>query len=202
MDKARNGTKVVFVPGNHDEDLRQFCGMNLENLEIREEAEYETVNGKKILLLHGDKFDSNIKCGRLKKFIGSFLYESVVVLSNTVHKLRHRLGFGFWSLSVFIKTRVRDAVDHIRTFEEAAAHEAKSRGFDGVVCGHIHHPAMKEVDDVLYMNDGDWVENCTALVEQFDGTMELLHWTEKKHSLSTHRPVVAEVETTEPDKVA
>jgi UDP-2,3-diacylglucosamine pyrophosphatase LpxH len=183
LGKAKHGTKVIYIPGNHDEQFREYSGMVFGNLEIHEEYEHTTADGRRILMLHGDKFDAIMKCSRLAEFVGSLGYDLLLYSHRMFDRIRRRLGFPFWSLAKFIKFRVRNAVKHIRKFETIVAHDAKRRGADGVICGHIHHADIRYIDGVLYCNDGDWIENCTALVERHDGTIELLHWSDKQHSL-------------------
>lgn len=185
LGKAKHGTKVVYVPGNHDEPLRDYDQMIFGNVEVRAEYVHTTADGRRLLLMHGDEFDGVIKCGRLTKYFGTRVYDLLLRVNRLVNHLRRRLGFPYWSLAAYLKHRVGNAVRHIRTFEQAVAHEARRRGVDGLVCGHIHHAQMAELDGVLYCNDGDWVESCTALVETHEGQLHLVHWADQKHTIKT-----------------
>lgn len=178
MKRAKRGTRVVFIPGNHDEMFRQFTGMTFGGIEIRRSAIHETADGRRLLVTHGDEFDAVVMCHRWLAFLGDFAYETLMRLNVVINAVRQRLNLPYWSLSKHAKSKVKNAVSFISRFEEAVAHEAQSRGVDGVVCGHIHTAEIRPFGDVIYYNDGDWVEGCTALVEHFDGRMEVLHWAE------------------------
>ncbi len=175
---ARAGAAVTYVPGNHDEMLRHWLPLELEVAGIRlcEEAEHTTADGRRLLVLHGDQFDSVVRYARVLALLGDRAYDLALVLNRWFNLARRRLGYPYWSLSSWLKRQVKGAVAAIDRFEQAVAGEARARGFDGVVCGHIHHAEMRMVDGVLYLNDGDWVESCTALVEHHDGRLELLDW--------------------------
>lgn len=170
---ARCGTRVVFVPGNHDEDLREFCGTNFEGIEIRKEVIHQTAAGQRLLVAHGDAFDGAVRCGPVLAVVGSLAYDLTLRASRALERIRGRLGLGHWSLVTHLKSRIGRAARHIEAFERAAAHEAKRRGLDGIVCGHIHRAALRPIDGVLYCNDGDWVESCTALIEDQSGALRL-----------------------------
>ncbi len=171
------GTQVIYVPGNHDEAFREFCGRSIDRVEIRHEAVHEAANGKRFLVLHGDRFDTVIACARWLAHLGDWAYTWAIRLNEVLGIVRRMLGLPYWSLSAWLKHKVKNAVDYICRFEEAVAEEARERGLDGVVCGHIHHAAIRTLGGIAYMNDGDWVESCTALVENARGVMEILHWT-------------------------
>ena len=177
--KARKGTRVVFVPGNHDEFARQFVGLAFGDIEVAEEAEHLTADGRRLWIVHGDRFDAVIQRARWLAFVGDSLYTFTLVLNHWFNRLRSRLGFGYWSLSQYLKHRVKNAVSFISDFERALADEARRLGFDGVVCGHIHKAEMRDIDGVLYCNDGDWVESLSALVENHDGRLELVYWQQR-----------------------
>jgi UDP-2,3-diacylglucosamine pyrophosphatase LpxH len=179
MKRAKRGTRVVYIPGNHDEMFRQFTGLNFGGVEIRRRAIHETVDGRKLLVLHGDEFDAIMLAHRWLAFVGDAAYGLLMRLNTAVNVVRQRMGLPYWSLSKTAKHKVKNAVEFISRFEEVVAHEAGVRGVDGVVCGHIHTAEMRTIGDVAYYNDGDWVEGCTALVEHFDGRMEVLHWAEE-----------------------
>ena len=179
MKRARRGTRVVYIPGNHDEMFRQFTGMSFGGVEIRRKAIHETADGRKLLVLHGDEFDAIMLAHRWLAVVGDAAYVSLMKLNVAVNAVRRRFGLPYWSLSKHAKHKVKNAVAFIGRFEEVVAHEAGMRGVDGVVCGHIHTAETRRIGDVDYYNDGDWVEGCTALVEHFDGRMEILHWAEE-----------------------
>lgn len=178
LGKAKHNTKVIYIPGNHDEDFRELAGTSFGNIQIHEKYLHTTADNKKLLLLHGDEFDNVIRCTRLVAFLGDVAYDILLYLNRWLNILRRKLGFPYWSLAVFIKQKIKNAQKAIRAFEQAAAHEARRVGADGVVCGHIHHAEIRTIDGILYCNDGDWVENCTAMIEHQDGSLELLHWSD------------------------
>lgn len=179
MKRAKRGTRVVYIPGNHDEMFRQFSGMNFGGVEIRRKAFHETADGRKLLVLHGDEFDTIMLAHRWLAFVGDTAYEILMRLNRWVNRVRQGLGMPYWSLSKMAKHKVKNAVAFISRYEEVVSHEAVLRGVDGVVCGHIHNAEMRKIAGIDYYNDGDWVEGCTALVEHFDGRMELLHWADE-----------------------
>jgi UDP-2,3-diacylglucosamine pyrophosphatase LpxH len=179
MKRAKRGTRVVFIPGNHDEMFRQFTGMTFGGIEIRRSAIHETADGRRLMVTHGDEFDAIVMCHRWLAFLGDFAYELLLGSNVLINAVRQRLHLPYWSLAKHAKHKVKNAVAFISRFEEAVAHEAGTRGVDGVVCGHIHTAEMRQFGDITYYNDGDWVEGCTALVEHFDGRMEVLHWADE-----------------------
>lgn len=179
MKRAKRGTRVVYIPGNHDEMFRQFTGMSFGGVEIRRKAIHTTADGRKLLVLHGDEFDTIMLAHRWLAFVGDAAYTTLMRLNVVVNAVRRRMGLPYWSLSKMAKHKVKNAVSFISRFEEVVAHEAGSRGVDGVVCGHIHNAEMREIEGIDYYNDGDWVEGCTALVEHDDGRMEVLHWADE-----------------------
>ena len=174
--KARKGTRVIYVPGNHDEFARHFAELSFGGIELCDETVHVTADGRRLLVLHGDLFDAVVQCAKWLAFVGDRLYLLTLHLNRWFNIVRARLGFPYWSLSQFLKHKVKNAVSYIADFERALAHEAKRRGMDGVVCGHIHKAEIKMIGDVLYCNDGDWVESLTALVETHDGRLSILHW--------------------------
>ena len=178
LGKARDGTEVTYIPGNHDEMFRAWLPMGLEvgGIKLRQEATHTTADGRRLLILHGDEFDSVVRYAKFLALLGDSAYTAALVVNRYFNAVRRRLGHPYWSLSAWLKRRVKEAVKAIDRFEGAVAGEARRRGFDGVVCGHIHHAEMREVGGVLYLNDGDWVESCTALVEHHDGRLELIDW--------------------------
>jgi UDP-2,3-diacylglucosamine pyrophosphatase LpxH len=179
MKRAKRGTEVVYIPGNHDEMFRQFAGMNFGGVQIRNKAIHTTADGRRLLVLHGDEFDAVVMAHKWLAFAGDAAYEFLMKLNVVVNGVRRRFDLPYWSLSKHAKHKVKNAVEFISRFEEAVAHEAKARRVDGVVCGHIHTAEERQFGDITYYNDGDWVEGCTALVEHFDGRMEILHWADE-----------------------
>lgn len=175
---ARGGAEVTYIPGNHDEMFRAWLPLGLEiaGIRLRKEAVHVTALGKRLLVMHGDEFDSVVRYARFLALMGDWAYTAALFLNRWFNAIRRRLGYPYWSLSAWLKRQVKEAVKAIDRFESALANEARRRGFDGVVCGHIHHAEMRDVNGVLYVNDGDWVESCTALVEHHDGRLELVDW--------------------------
>ncbi len=173
---ARRGVKVIYVPGNHDDRARDFCGVHFGGVIVARDVIHEAADGKRYLVMHGDEFDGVVEHAKWLAFLGDWAYRALIRLNTYSNMIRRRMGFGYWSLSAFIKVKVKNALQFIENFEVAVASEAARRGVDGVICGHIHHAEMREIDGVAYINDGDWVESCTALVEHADGRMEILEW--------------------------
>ncbi len=175
---ARGGTDVVYIPGNHDEMFRAWLPMRLVVAGVRlcRDAVHETADGRRLLVMHGDEFDSVVRYARYLALLGDRAYAASLVVNRWFNLVRRRLGLPYRSLSAWLKRQVKEAVKAIDRFERAVADEARRRGVDGVVCGHIHHAEMRDIGGVLYVNDGDWVESCTALVEHADGRLELLDW--------------------------
>ena len=179
LKRAKRGTRIVYIPGNHDEMVRQFCGMDFGGVEIRRAAVHETADGRRLLVLHGDEFDAVMLAHRWLAVIGDAAYHALMEANRWVNAVRRRLGLPYWSLSKTAKHKVKNAARFISAYEEIVARAAAERGVDGVVCGHIHTAEIRQFGQVAYYNDGDWVEGCTALVEHFDGRMEILHWPEE-----------------------
>ncbi len=173
---ARKGVRVVYVPGNHDEFAREYCGMHFGGVEIVHDDIHQTADGKRLLVVHGDHFDGVVQYAKWLALLGDWAYAIVLALNTWFNRIRRRLGFGYWSLSAYLKGKVKNAVQFIDDFEAAVAEEARRRGADGVVCGHIHKADLREIHGLVYANDGDWVESCTALVEHLDGRLEILEW--------------------------
>jgi UDP-2,3-diacylglucosamine pyrophosphatase LpxH len=174
--KARKGTRVTYIAGNHDEAMRHFLGLAFGGIDIRDEAVHVTADGKRLLVTHGDLFDAVVQRARWLAYVGDALYVFSLKANQWFNHLRGRLGLPYWSLSQFLKQRVKNAVSYITRFEDALAHEARRRGFDGVVCGHIHKAEIRDIGGVRYCNDGDWVESLTALVELESGELRIMDW--------------------------
>ena len=178
MKKAKKGTKVIFVPGNHDEVVRQFIGLNFGGIKIRDEHVHTTANGKRMLVLHGDRFDGVIACAKWLAYVGDSLYTMILKFNQIFNVWRARVGLPYWSLSQYLKLKVKNAVSYITSFEDALAEEARKQNLDGVICGHIHKAEIRDINGILYCNDGDWVESLTALVEDEVGELHLVDWHE------------------------
>jgi UDP-2,3-diacylglucosamine pyrophosphatase LpxH len=179
MKAAKHGTRVVYIPGNHDELFRDYVGLQLGDIEILPEAIHETADGRRLLVLHGDIFDSIVMYARWLAFLGDSAYTMLLKANKGVNAVRRMFGLPYWSLAAHLKKRVKNAVQFISRYEEVVAHAALERGLDGVVCGHIHSAEIRQFGPVTYYNDGDWVESCTALVEHGDGRMEVLDWAQR-----------------------
>ena len=191
--KVDEGTRVIYVPGNHDEFLREYCDRELAGIEVLREAVHETADGRRLLVIHGDQFDGVIAYAKWLAYLGDWAYAITLALSDRVHVMRRTMGLPHWSLSQFLKQKVKNAVEYISRFESAVARAADARGVDGVVCGHIHHAEIRQIGGVLYLNDGDWVESCTALVEDARGNLEILRWA-SDFAASRRAPAAAQAE--------
>lgn len=174
--KTRKGSRMIFIPGNHDDGLRDYCGMSFGGIEIRRDAIHEGANGKKYLVLHGDEFDVVVRYARWLAFLGDRSYDVALALNIPLNFARRIFGFDHWSLAQYLKLKVKSAVKFIGEYEEALSHEAKRRGADGLICGHIHHANNRMLGAIHYLNCGDWVESCTAIGERHDGTFEIIDW--------------------------
>jgi UDP-2,3-diacylglucosamine pyrophosphatase LpxH len=172
--KARKGTRVVFVPGNHDEFARRYVLHNFGGVDVVEDCIHETADGRRLWVTHGDLFDGVIQCARWLAYAGDTSYTIILKINRWFNRLRAHLGLPYWSLSGYLKLKVKRAVSYVSDFEHAVAREARKRGVHGVVCGHIHHAEIREIEGILYCNDGDWVESLTALVEHADGSLEII----------------------------
>ena len=173
---SRVSCPTVIIAGNHDEFARDYAGRLFGGIEIINEAVHETADGRRLLVLHGDRFDGVIACAKWLAHLGDWAYGVALAINDRLFAIRKRMGLPYWSLSAWLKHKVKNAVEYISRFEDAVAQEAARRGVDGVVCGHIHHAEIRRIGPILYLNDGDWVESCTALVEDARGNMEILRW--------------------------
>jgi UDP-2,3-diacylglucosamine pyrophosphatase LpxH len=200
--KVRHGTRVIYVPGNHDECFREYATLQFGWVEVVEEAVHVTADGRRLLVIHGDHYDLIVQNARWLALLGDGAYTLALWANNYFNKIRRTLGYDYWSLSAFLKMRVKNAVQYIGSFADALADEARRRDFDGVVCGHIHQAEIRDLGGVLYCNDGDWVESCTALVEHFDGRLAIVRWAERGSSdlfaSPAMFPTVAALATAEP----
>ena len=176
--QARKGTEVIFIPGNHDEFARQFCGLNFGGIQVRHDDVHVTADGKKLWVTHGDLYDNIMQYARWLAFIGDRAYTFALWLNRVFNKIRLKLNYPYWSLSQYLKHKVKAAVSCITAFEDLLIREAKNKQCDGVVCGHIHKAELRIIDHVTYANDGDWVESMTALIENHDGSLQIIDWSE------------------------
>lgn len=184
---AKRGTKVIYIAGNHDEFLRPFLSYKFSfgMIEIHNQYEHIGINGKHYLLVHGDLFDGITRIAPWLSFLGDRAYDLVLSLNSKFNWIRRKFGVGYWSLSKFLKSRVKRAVDFMFQFEKNLAGYCVKRGFDGIICGHIHKAEIKMIDKTIYMNTGDWVESCTALVEKWNGEWEVITWTKENGNMDT-----------------
>ncbi len=192
--KVRKGTRVVYIPGNHDEFLRDYAGSTFGGVEIQKEAIHICADGRKMLLLHGDKFDTVVRNVRWLALLGDHAYDFAIWLNGHIARFRRVMGLPYWSFSQWSKDKVKSAVSFVTAFEEAVVHDARKQGADIVVCGHIHKAVIRQFDDITYINTGDWVESCTAVLEHFDGRLEICRWHNTCDQLLT--------QTTSPGKEA
>ncbi len=174
--KARKGAQITYIAGNHDEFARQFQGTHFGGIVVADRAIHETADGRRLLVIHGDQFDTVVHNARWLAYLGDHAYDAAMVVNRVVTRLRQMLGLPYWSFSSWAKVKVKKAVNFIGSFQTVLAEEARRSHVDGVICGHIHHAAIESFGDVQYINTGDWVESCTAVAENFDGTMEILRW--------------------------
>jgi len=179
--KARKGSRVVYIPGNHDEFVRDYLEHNFGSVEVASEAIHITADGKKLLCIHGDEFDGVVKYAKWLALLGDQAYTLALAINHWLNAVRRRFGLPYWSLSSYLKHKVKNAVQYIGQFEGTMAEAARGRGLDGIVCGHIHHAEIRDIDGILYCNDGDWVESCTALVEHYDGSLEIIRWADRRN---------------------
>lgn len=182
---AKRDTEVVYIAGNHDEFLRPVIpyGAQFGRVKIANQWEHRGIDGRRYLITHGDLFDGIARLTPWISFLGDKAYDILLVFNTSFNRWRHRFGFGYWSLSQYLKQRVKRAVDFVFHFERNLSDYGRKRGFDGVICGHIHKAEIKEIDGFVYMNDGDWVESCSALVEHHDGRWEIVYWIKDKDDL-------------------
>lgn len=174
--RVRKGVRVIYIPGNHDEFMRDYLGLNFGGVEVKNQAIHATADGRRFLVIHGDQFDIVVRHARWLAYFGDWAYEMALWSNTWFNKARRMLGLPYWSFSAWAKLRVKNAVNFIGAFEEALAAEAEKQGADGVICGHIHHAAIRQIGEIVYVNTGDFVESCTAIGEHFDGRLEILRW--------------------------
>ena len=191
--RARHGERVVLIPGNHDEALRDYCGTLFGDIEVLDEVVHETADGQRLLLIHGDQFDQVTRHHRWVAVLGDKAYDLLVRINHWLSWGRRKLGIpGYWSLAGYAKRKVKTALNFIFDFEDSAIHHARERGLDGVICGHIHWATIRRIDGLDYINCGDWVDSCTAIVEHFDGRLELIEWGARHAAPRLAAPVAME----------
>ena len=177
--KAREGTQVVYIPGNHDEALRDYTGLSFGGVECALETVHETADGRRFLVMHGDHFDGVVMHARWLALLGDWAYTVALVISDAISVVRRKLGLSYWSLSAYLKYKVKNTVEYVSNYEQALVREARNRKVDGVICGHIHHAEIRTIENITYCNDGDWVESCTALVEDQAGVLSIITWRDQ-----------------------
>ncbi|MEJ1159740.1 UDP-2,3-diacylglucosamine diphosphatase [Prosthecomicrobium sp. N25] len=180
--KGRKGAEIVYLPGNHDEFLRDYLDGQFGSVLVLDRAVHEALDGRRYLVLHGDQFDLVVRNMRWLAFFGDKAYDLAIWANTWLNALRRRFGFGYWSLSAWAKSKVKNAVNFIGAFEDVLSEAARSAGADGVICGHIHHAVIRDIGRCRYINTGDWVESCTAIVETHEGRFELIRWTKRTGS--------------------
>lgn len=174
--RARKGTQIVYIPGNHDDVMRNYCGNEFGNIIMVKEAVHIGVDNKLYLVTHGDQFDVIIQNAKWLAYLGGWAYDLSINLNRFVNKVRTVFGLKYWSLSSYLKNTVKESVNFIGNYEETLSNYVKDKNLDGIICGHIHHANIRDINGIRYMNCGDWVESCTALVENYDGTFEIVRW--------------------------
>ncbi len=187
--KVRKGSRIIYIPGNHDEDLRAYCGQHFGGIEFKLQDMHIAADGRKFLIMHGDEFDVVIRYVKWLAFLGDWAYVMALGLNTTFNKMRRQFGLPYWSLSAYLKYKVKKAVNFIGDFETTLASEARRQEADGVICGHIHHAGMRDINGVTYINTGDWVESVTAAVENHDGTFEIIRWSEIMQTVESEKPL-------------
>lgn len=175
--KMAKNTEVIYIPGNHDEFIRGYCPLSFGDVKIRTYDIHTTANGKRLVVLHGDIFDGFVTKSKIVAQLGSVLYDFIVQLNDLHHSINKKIGNDYWSLSEFIKSKTKEAIRATERFENAAFEYARLKGYDGIVCGHLHYATIKDTNGIVYVNDGDWVETCSAAVETADGTLEIVRLT-------------------------
>ncbi len=181
--KGRKGARIIYIPGNHDEFLRDYIGTHFGGIELQRRAVHVGADGKRYLIIHGDEFNVVVRYAKWLAFLGDWAYGTALLLNTQFNVIRRKFGFPYWSLSAWLKLKVKNAVNFIGEFEDALSSEAARRTVDGVVCGHIHHATIRDMNDVRYINCGDWVESCTAIAELDDGTFEVINWPSVRENI-------------------
>lgn len=200
--QARKGTEITYIAGNHDEFARNFQGVHFGGIVVADRAIHEAADGKRFLVIHGDQFDAVVQNARWLAYLGDFAYDAAMATNRLVARFRRTFGLPYWSFSSWAKVRVKKAVNFIGAFQDVLTDEARRSEVDGVICGHIHHPTIENFDGIQYINTGDWVENCTAVAEDFDGSFVILHWPHVLAGKLVNEPFVPMVVDQRADKAA
>ncbi|NTS77314.1 UDP-2,3-diacylglucosamine diphosphatase [Catenovulum sp. SM1970] len=179
MKMAKKQCRVIYIPGNHDVNFRDFVGEKFGEIEVHQSYVHKTSDQRQMLIIHGDELDSVIRFSRITRFVGDSAYDFLLFLNRWTNYIRQKFGYGYWSLAAYLKKRVSKAKNAIDLFEDAAIELARKKGYDGVICGHIHHANIREDAGILYCNDGDWIESCSFMIEKHDGSLEIMHWTDQ-----------------------
>jgi UDP-2,3-diacylglucosamine pyrophosphatase LpxH len=188
--KGRKGARIIYIPGNHDAFMRDYPGVHFGGIEVEKSIIHEAADGKRYLVLHGDEFDVVVRNAKFIAHLGDWAYDTAIALNIVIAKARRVLGLPYWSFSAWAKQQVKRAVNFIGEFQRVVADEARRHNVDGVICGHIHHAVIADIDGITYINTGDWVESCTAIAEHFDGRMELIQWQQVSSSEPAASPLV------------
>lgn len=173
---SKRGIKIYYVTGNHDEFLRKFANNRFDNIHLTNKMTHVSADKREFVVMHGDQFDGVTRAHRILKWIGDWGYDLLMFLNRQFNQVRAKYGYGYWSLAGYLKGHIKRAQTYINDYEDAASHYAEKHNYDGIICGHIHHSALKTINDVCYYNTGDWVESCTALIEDFDGSFSIIDW--------------------------
>jgi UDP-2,3-diacylglucosamine pyrophosphatase LpxH len=200
--KARKGARMIYVPGNHDEFMRDFYGIHFGGIEVIEQIVHHAADGRRYLVIHGDLFDVVIRHARWLALLGNHAYDWAISLNTHFNTIRRLFGLPYWSLSRWIKLKVKNAVNFIGEYEKTLSGEARRHHVEGVICGHIHHPVIRRLDDMVYVNCGDWVESCTAAVEHFNGQLEIIEWVQADPASSVAEEGIAATPVDLPAPVA
>ncbi|MEM7397477.1 MAG: UDP-2,3-diacylglucosamine diphosphatase [Pseudomonadota bacterium] len=174
--EVRKGTELIYIPGNHDEAMREYCGSQFGGIAIERQTMHTAADGRQFLVMHGDEFDVVVRYAKWLAFLGDWGYVTALWFNTHLNAVRRWFGMPYWSLSAYLKYKVKRAVNFIGEFEHALSQEARRSGARGVICGHIHHAAMRQLEDMVYINTGDWVESCTAVVETEEGVFQIIRW--------------------------
>ncbi|MEM0954627.1 MAG: UDP-2,3-diacylglucosamine diphosphatase [Pseudomonadota bacterium] len=184
LNKSKAGVEIIYIPGNHDANFREFCGSEFGNVLIKRRHVHVTTDGRRLLVTHGDELDHAVRYSRLNRIIGDFAYDNMMLVNRWINRIRHYMGLPDWSLSGWVKTNVAQAEQAIQAYQQAAVHMVRQKGYDGIICGHLHYPVIQQYEDILYCNDGDWVENCTALLEDANGQLRLIRGVSTRETIA------------------
>ena len=184
LEQASAGTRIIYIPGNHDSSVRKFVQYNFGHVELHDTYIHTTASGKRILAIHGDQFDSVVCHNRFHAVVGDVGYDFLLFINRWWHLFQKLRNKPYWSLATYLKSKVDKANQAIERFTHAAINHARQQDVDAIVCGHIHHPSIVQDKEILYLNDGDWIENCTCIAEAFDGELSLISWTDRYQEIA------------------